>query len=123
MRGTLAWALPVPRDSAVVFFPAIGSLPCGWILLDCIAKTARLITSGLMGVWKTAGRLIFPVALPCKSKISAVFCAIFIQPIFLEGTPVRYMLLVVVLLAFLLVDVLELAGVFGVFLCRVCFLR
>jgi hypothetical protein len=34
MRGTLAVALPVPRDSAVVFLPAIGSLPCFCRLLD-----------------------------------------------------------------------------------------
>ena len=76
IRGTLAVALPVPRDSAVVFFPAIRSLPCGCLLLDCMAKTARFITSGLSGVEKTLGRLILPVVLPCKSKISAVFCVI-----------------------------------------------
>ncbi len=73
-----------------------------------MARTARLITSGLSGVEKTSGNVIFPVDLPCKSKISAVFCDISIQPIFLEETPLRYMLLAVLLPVFLLVDVLVL---------------
>ena len=92
MRGTLAVALPVPRDSAVVLFPAIGSLPCGCILLDCIANTARFITSGLIGVENTVGSVIFPVDSPFKSKISAFFCgAMSLQPIFPEEIPAIYM--------------------------------
>ena len=45
--GTLAIPKPVPFDSAVVLFPAMGSLPWGWKLLDCWNMTAFLITSGL----------------------------------------------------------------------------
>src|SRR3990170_251360 len=47
--GTLDIAMPVPRDSALVFLPAIGSLPWGCKRVDWMASTARFIMSGLMG--------------------------------------------------------------------------
>src|SRR5450756_365309 len=72
MRGILAVPLPVPRDSAVVFFPAMGSLPCGCILLDCMAKTARFITSGLRGVELSLIHISEPTRLGMISY--AVFC-------------------------------------------------
>ena len=65
--------MPVPRDSALVFFPAIGSRPWGWILLDWIASTARFMTSGLRGVSKTVGSVVLPMGFPWRSKIFAVF--------------------------------------------------
>ena len=74
MRGILAVPLPVPRDSALVLFPAIGSLPCGCNLLDCMARTARFMMSGRRGVENTLGSVTLPVDSPCKSKIFAVFC-------------------------------------------------
>ena len=58
-RGTLEMPLPVPRDSAVVFLPAIGSRPWGWMRLDWIARTARLITSGLTGCFKDRWKSYF----------------------------------------------------------------
>jgi len=64
---------PVPRDSAEVLFPAMGSRPLGWSLWDCIASTARFMTSGLMGVAKTVGSVVFPVGFPSRLKIFAVF--------------------------------------------------
>ena len=92
MRGTLEIPLPVPRDSAVVLFPAMGSLPCGCNLLDCMAKTARFITSGLNGVKKMFGSVVFPVDFPCKSKISAFFCSgMVFHPIFLVEIPEIHM--------------------------------
>ena len=92
MRGILAVPLPVPRDSAVVLFPAMGSRPCGCILLDCMASTARFITSGLRGVENILGSVIFPVDSPFKSKISAFFClAMAFQPIFLVEIPAIHM--------------------------------
>ena len=85
-RGTLAVALPVPRDSAVVRFPAMGSLPCGCSLLDWMASTARFITSGLSGVENMLGSVVFPVDSPCKLKIFAVFCfGMAFQPYFPWG--------------------------------------
>ena len=67
MRGTRAIAMPVPRDSAVVRLPAMGSLPWGWCLCDCMASTARFITSGLSGVVKIVGRVVFVVGFPWRS--------------------------------------------------------
>jgi len=61
MRGTLAMPEPVPRDSAVVRFPAMGSLPCGWRLLLWVASTARLMMSGLRGVVNIVGSVILLV--------------------------------------------------------------
>src|SRR3972149_3628033 len=57
-RGTLAMCSPTPLDSAVVLFPASGSLPWGWKPWDCCAITALLMTSGLWGVWNTLGSSI-----------------------------------------------------------------
>ena len=67
MRGTREIPMPVPRDSAVVFLPAMGSLPWGWCLWDCMASTARFITSGLSGVVKTVGSVVFVVGFPWRS--------------------------------------------------------
>ena len=63
-RGTREIPLPVPRDSAVVRFPAMGSRPCGWSRLVCVASTARFITSGLSGVLNIAGSVIFAMGFP-----------------------------------------------------------
>jgi hypothetical protein len=64
--------MPVPRDSALVFLPAIGSLPWGCRRVDWMASTARFIMSGLMGVAKMAGSVVLPVGFPVRSKILTV---------------------------------------------------
>ena len=51
----------------------MGFLPWGWSLWDCIESTARFIMSGLMGVAKTVGSVVFAVGLPSRLKIFAVF--------------------------------------------------
>ena len=85
-RGSLAMPRPVPRDSALVFFPAIGSRPCGWSLLDWMARTARFMMSGLSGVSKTAGSVLLPMGFPWRSKIFAVFLVgIVSSPLFSLG--------------------------------------
>ena len=38
-----------------------------------MARTARLITSGLRGVSKMSGSVVLPTAFPWRSKIFAVF--------------------------------------------------
>ena len=38
-----------------------------------MASTARFITSGLMGVAKSGGSVVFPMGFPSRSKIFAVF--------------------------------------------------
>ena len=65
-RGTREIPLPVPRDSAVVRFPAIGSRPCGCRRLVCVARTARFITSGLRGVLNIVGSLAFAMGFPWR---------------------------------------------------------
>src|SRR4030066_265238 len=74
--GILEIPEPVPLDSAVVRLPAIGSRPCGWNRVDCIARTARFMTSGLRGVAKTVGRSTLPTGLPSRLKILADFLVI-----------------------------------------------
>ena len=76
MRGTRAIPMPVPRDSAVVLFPAMGSLPWGWRLCDCMVSTVRFITSGRNGVSKTVGSVVFVVGFPWRSYMVAVFWAV-----------------------------------------------
>ena len=66
MRGTRAIAMPVPRDSALVRLPAMGSLPCGWSRFVCVASTARLIMSGLSGVLNIGGRVVLAVGFPWR---------------------------------------------------------
>src|SRR5208337_2402108 len=75
-RGRRAMPPPVPCDSAEVLFPAMGSLPCFWILFDCKARTARFMTSGLNGVAKTGGSSIFPVAFPSRFRTFATLFTI-----------------------------------------------
>ena len=75
--GILDMPRPTPLDSAVVLFPAIGFLPWGWNLRDCIARTARFMTSGLKGVSKTFGSFIFPMEFPVRSKIFLVLTMFF----------------------------------------------
>ncbi len=65
-RGMRAIPEPVPRDSALVRLPAMGSLPWGWSLLVCVASTARFMTSGLRGVLKIVGRFVLLVDLPWR---------------------------------------------------------
>ena len=74
--GILEIPEPVPLDSAVVRLPAMGSRPCGWNRVDCIARTARFMTSGLRGVAKTVGRSTLPTGLPSRLKILADFLVI-----------------------------------------------
>ena len=66
IRGMRAIPAPVPCDSAVVRFPAIGSLPWGCSRFDCVARTARFITSGLSGVVNIVGSVVFPVGFPWR---------------------------------------------------------
>jgi hypothetical protein len=85
-RGIRAIPMPVPRDSALVFCPAMGSRPWGWSLLDWMARAARFITSGLRGVSKTVGSVVLPVGFPSRLKIIAVFLAgIGLSPLFSLG--------------------------------------
>lgn len=66
MRGTREIPEPVPRDSAVVRLPAMGSRPCGWSLLVCMASTARFMTSGLSGVVNMVGSVVLVVVFPLR---------------------------------------------------------
>src|SRR4030042_1029136 len=50
--------------------------------LDCMARTARFMTSGLIGVAKTRGSSIFPTGLPSRLKILAVFLGIVVHRLF-----------------------------------------
>ena len=68
---------PTPLDSAVVLFPAIGFLPWGWNLRDCIARTARFMTSGLKGVSNIFGSFILSTGFPVRSKIFLVLPMVF----------------------------------------------
>ena len=65
-RGIRAIPEPVPRDSAVVRFPAMGSLPWGWSLLVCVASTARFMMSGLSGVLNMLGSGVLLVGFPWR---------------------------------------------------------
>jgi len=55
------------------FFSSHWSLPCGWSLLNWIAKTARLnYVWSLAVLWTLQEDWFFPCDFPCKSKISSV---------------------------------------------------
>lgn len=66
MRGTRDMPMPVPRDSALVLFPAIGSRPWGCRRVDWMASTARFMMSGLKGVAKMVGSVVFPMGFPWR---------------------------------------------------------